>query len=106
MLDSTPPRLSAATSHRIDQQIKRAFRHTYGAEAGLRTLVRLATTEMLRAGATPKEIHRALIERVNQHPGRGKPSLLTGESRSETLTKLMLAWCDETCAAAQVEATR
>lgn len=105
MLESTPPSLSAAIAHRIDQQIKRAFRHTYGAEAGLRTLVRLGTTEMLRAGASPEAIQKALIERVQHHPGQGKPSLLTGESRSVALTRLMLEWCNETCASAGEEAT-
>ena len=87
--------LSAATAHRLDQQIKRAFRHTYGAESGLRTLVRLGTSEMLRAGASRAAIRNALVQRVSNHPGQGKPSLLTGESRSDALTKLMLAWSDE-----------
>jgi hypothetical protein len=86
---------SAGTAHRLDQQIKRAFRHTYGAESGLRTLVRLGTTEMLRAGASRVAIRNALVARVANHPGQGKPSILTGESRSAALTKLMLVWSDE-----------
>jgi hypothetical protein len=104
--DSQPThetKLSPATAHRLDQQIKRAFRHTYGAEAGLRTLVRLAATEMLRAGASRDVVRKALIERVDDHPGRGKPSLLTGESQSAALTRLMLGWCDEICARAVKE---
>ena len=96
-------KLSPATAHRLDQQIKRAFRHTYGAEAGLRTLVRLAATEMLRAGASRDVVRKALIERVEDHPGRGKPSLLTGETQSAALTRLMLGWCDEICARAAKE---
>ena len=96
-------KLSPATSHRLDQQIKRAFRHTYGAAAGLRTLVRLAATEMLRAGASRDIVRKALVERVEHHPGRGKPSLLTGESQSAALTRIMLGWCDEICARAATE---
>ncbi len=89
--------LSSATAHRIDQQIKRAFRHTYNAEAGLRTLVALGATEMLRAGATRENVRAAMVERVNNHPGDGKPSLVTGESRAGSLTRLMLTWGDEAC---------
>ena len=89
--------LSTATAHRIDQQLKRAFRHTYNAEAGLRTLVALGATEMLRAGATREDVRNAMVGRVDNHPGHGKPSLVTGESRAMTLTRLMLGWGDEAC---------
>jgi hypothetical protein len=89
--------LSAATSHRIDQQIKRAFRHTYNAEAGLRMLVGLGAAEMLRAGATREAVRDALLARVEGHKGSDKPSLLTGESRSEALAKMVSSWCDEVC---------
>src|SRR4051812_48072438 len=89
--------LSTATAHRIDQQIKRAFRHTYNAEAGLRTLVVLGVNEMLRAGATRGSVRDALVARLNNHPGDGKPSLLTGESRAATLSRLMLTWGDDAC---------
>jgi len=97
-------KLSPATAHRLDQQIKRAFRHTYGAEAGLRTLVRLAATEMVRAGASRDAVRKALIERVEDHPAPGKPSLLTGESQSAALTRIMLGWCDEMYARAEKKA--
>jgi hypothetical protein len=96
--------LNAATAHRIDQQIKRAFRHTYGAESGLRTLVRRGVEEMLRAGASPQEIRDALVARMQNHPAPGKPSLLTGESRATVLTRLMIAWADEVCSGAPVTA--
>jgi hypothetical protein len=92
-----PTTLRPATAHRLDQQIKRAFRHTYGAEAGLRTLVRLGASEMLSAGASKQAVRNAILERMQNHPSQGKPSLVTGESRWEALTKLVLAWADETC---------
>ena len=94
---ASPTALSTATAHRIDQQLKRAYRHTYNAEAGLRMLVGLGATEMLRAGATREAVHKAIIARVQSHPGHDKPSLLTGESRSSSLAKLIVAWCDEVC---------
>jgi hypothetical protein len=50
---------------------------------------------MLRAGASRVAIRNALVARVANHPGQGKPSILTGESRSAALTKLMLVWSDE-----------
>lgn len=89
--------VSTATAHRIDQQIKRALRHTFGAESGLRMLVKLGAHEMLRAGATPQAVCNALEKHVEAHSGLGKPSLLTGESRSDTLRKLVLNWCEEAC---------
>lgn len=89
--------VSTATAHRIDQQIKRAIRHTFGAESGLRMLVKLGATEMLRAGATRDAVHKALEAHVDAHAGMGKPSLLTGESRSDALRKLVRNWCEEAC---------
>lgn len=89
--------VSTATAHRIDQQIKRAIRHTFGAESGLRMLIKLGANEMLRAGATAEAVHAALEKHVDAHAGLGKPSLLTGESRSDALRKLVMGWCDEAC---------
>lgn len=89
--------VSTATAHRIDQQIKRAIRHTFGAESGLRMLIKLGANEMLRAGATPASVRTALEKHVDAHSGLGKPSLLTGESRSDALRKLVVTWCDEAC---------
>lgn len=94
--------LRSTTAHRIDQQIKRAFRHTYGAEAGLRTLVRLGASEMLRAGASREAIKNALTDRLRLHSGDNRTSLISGESQSEALTKRIGAWCDEACASAEV----
>jgi hypothetical protein len=89
------PKLSAPLAHRIDQQIKRAFRHTYNAESGLRMLVRLGVEQMARGGASRADIRTALVDRIAKHPGPGKPSLLTGESRTVALAKLVAAWADE-----------
>lgn len=97
---ATAVTLSAMTRDRLHKQIVRAVRHTYGAEAGLRTLVRLATSQMLSAGASREAVRRALTQCVVNHPtcDSGKPSLMTGETRSATLIRLMIGWADEACA--------
>lgn len=92
-----PDRLSTATANRIDQQLKRAYRHTFNAESGLRMLVTLGATEMMRAGATPGSVLDAILARVDAQAGSGKDSLLTGESRSVALSRLVRGWCDEAC---------
>jgi hypothetical protein len=92
-----PTSLCTATAHRIDQQIKRAFRHTYNAESGLRMLVRLGAVEMLRAGAQPDAVRAALLARIARHTGADKPSLITGETRSTTLSLLIVEWCNDVC---------
>jgi hypothetical protein len=91
--------LGNAIQDRLRNQIVRAFRHTYGAEQGLQTLVQLAAAQMLEAGASRADVHRALTDCVVKHPSlaSGKASLLTGESRSQGLTKQILLWADEAC---------
>jgi hypothetical protein len=88
---------------RIRNQLERAFRHTFGAEQGLRVLVKLATQQMLAAGRTRPSIHGALIRIVNEHPasGTGRSSLLSGRSRAEALTTMMLSWSDGTTTTAR-----
>jgi phytoene/squalene synthetase len=97
---ATADKLSGAVEERLRNQIGRAFRHTYGAESGLRTLVKLASSQMLAAGAAPAAVRNAIEQCLVNHPTctTGKPSLVTGEDRSVTLMKSMLAWADETCA--------
>ena len=96
----TGDRLGAAIEERLHNQIDRAFRHTYGAESGLRTLVKLASSQMLAAGADRASVRNAIAQCLVKHPTfiTGKPSLVTGEDRSVTLEKLMLLWADEACA--------
>jgi len=88
---------------RIRNQLERAFRHTFGAEQGLRVLVRLATQQMLAAGHTRPSIHGALMRLVSDHPasGTGRSSLLSGRSRAEALTTMMLSWSDSTMTTAR-----
>jgi len=95
-----PARLTTSLSRRLDNQIKRAYQHTYGARTGLRALVRQGTREMLAAGASRDAIRDAFAQCVSNHAS-GAPSdrnsVLTGESESVTLTELMLVWVEEVC---------
>jgi hypothetical protein len=92
--------LSRSTETRLQNQIARAFRRTYGAETGLRTLVWLATSQMRAAGASRSEMRLALKRcMVNRPPHQaGHPALVTSETQTAALTTLMLAWTDEACA--------
>ena len=94
-----PPGLSEALAHRIEQQIRRVYRHTFNAESGLRTLVHLGASSMRTAGATPREMHEAFVARVDSHAGAGKDSILSGNSHATTLRKQIVQWCDEVPAA-------
>ena len=96
---SGPARLTTSLTRRLDNQIKRAYQHTYGARTGLRALVRQGTREMLAAGASRELIRDAFTQCVSNAstiPGE-KHSVLTGEAESVTLTELMLAWVEEAC---------
>ena len=89
------PGLSDMLAHRIDQQIKRVYRRTYNAELGLKTLVRLAVTDMVVAGATPEQIRYTFVARIEDQSGAGRDSIVTGGSHASHITKRVLAWCDE-----------
>jgi hypothetical protein len=90
-----PPGLSEGLAHRIEQQIRRVYRRTYNAEFGLRTLVHLGASSMRSAGASRKEMHEALVRRVDNHAGAGKDSILSGNSHATALRKQIVEWCDE-----------
>jgi hypothetical protein len=92
--DAPPP----ATARRLNNQIARAFRGTYGARTGLRTIVRLTTRQMLQAGMPRDAIQRTLELCVLNHPARAvrdPHNIMTGESQSTTLAQLTRQWSDE-----------
>ena len=53
-----------AAARRLSNQVARVHNGTYGAGIGLRTLVRLTSAQMLRAGASPDAVARALSDLV------------------------------------------
>jgi hypothetical protein len=96
----------AATARRLSNQIARAFRGTYGARTGLRTIVRLTTQQMLLAGNSPDTIRRTLESCVLNHPARvlnDPQNIVTGETQSATLAQLTRKWSDEVLAVANVD---
>ena len=92
--DAPPP----GTARRLNNQIARAFRGTYGARTGLRTIVRLTTLQMLQAGTPRATIQRTIESCVLNHPARDvrdPHNIVTGESQSTTLAQLARQWSDE-----------
>ena len=95
-LGSATPSWRGPTRQRLDNQLARALRNSYGAEQGLRVVVRVATQELLRAGMTRSEVHATLSSVVAEHPGTGasRSSLVTGRSRAESLASMIVRWSD------------
>jgi len=58
-----------AAARRLSNQVARVRNGTYGAGIGLRTLMRLASVQMLRAGASHEAVVRALADLVLNCPG-------------------------------------
>ena len=54
--------VSEVAGRRLSNQVARAYRGTYGARTGLRTIVRAMSTQMLRAGASAEAVARALSD--------------------------------------------
>lgn len=88
--------LSTTGRERIQRLILRAIQHSYGAESALRAAVRSGAAEMFQAGATREAVREAVANCVAFHPASlpDKPSLLTGESRAEAVTRRMMEWTD------------
>ena len=88
--------LRGPARRRLDNQLSRALRNSYGAEQGLRVVVGVVTQQLLRAGMSRDEIRVALADVVAQHPGSGgsRTSLLTGQSRAEGLAAMIVRWSD------------
>ena len=53
-----------AAARRLSNQIARAHSGTYGAQAGLQTLAKSVSLQMLRAGWSPDAVARALADYV------------------------------------------
>jgi CheY-like chemotaxis protein len=89
--DNVPATVPAASGRRLSNQIGRAFRGTFGAKTGLRTIMRSVAAEMLAAGATEQSVARALEMCVLHHPARtdcDSHSLISGASHSAVLIEL------------------
>lgn len=84
--------LNGSTELRLHNQLTRAFTNSFGAEQGLRELVRLATMQMLATGTSRAAIRDALIRVVNDHAAYAAAG--EGQMRGATLSAMMLEWSD------------
>ncbi len=90
--------LPYAAARRLSNQISRAFRGTYGARTGLRTIVRSVTRQMLVAGSSPDAVARTIEHCVLNHPAclAGDPqNIMTGRSHSRMLVELTRQWVEQ-----------
>lgn len=83
--------LSDLAARRLSNQIGRAFRGTFGARTGLRTIARSVAQQMLAAGSGEEAIALTFEQCILEHPGRligeGR-NVLGGESHSRMLIEL------------------
>lgn len=103
--DSVPTVVPAASGRRLASQIGRAFRGTFGAKTGLRTLMQSIAEKMLADGVTAQGVAQAFEACVMQHPARtgcDSPSLISGKPPSAVLVGL----ATECVAAASLQAQR
>ena len=98
--ENFPAVLPAASGRRLSSQIGRAFRGTFGAKTGLRTLMQSIAAKMLADGVTEHDIAHTFETCVMQHPARSgcdSHSLISGKAHSAVLVELA-----HECAAAAV----
>lgn len=83
--------LTPASARRVSNQIGRAYRGTYGAKTGLRTIVRAIARQLLVDGLTTDVVARAFEQCVLMHPdrpGHDPLNVVTGQTYSEMLVAL------------------
>ena len=83
--------LTDQARRRLSNQVARAYRGTYGARTGLRTLGRSIARRMIGAGCPADVVSAALARVVLDHPASitaDRRDLVTGEPRSMALVEL------------------
>ena len=89
--DNFPAVLPPASGRRLSSQIGRAFRGTFGAKTGLRTLMQSIAATMLADDMTEQDIAQAFETCVMQHPARSScdsHALISGKAHSAALVEL------------------
>lgn len=87
-----PAVLAPAARRRLSNQIERAFRGTYGAKTGLRTLVCTMAGDLLARGATSDAVAKSFEECVFEHsadPAATPRAVVAGQASSATLVALI-----------------
>lgn len=90
--------LPDVAARRLSNQIARAFRGTYGARTGLRTIARAVAQQMLDAGSTQEAIALTFEHCVLRHPDRligEQRNIPGGEPHSRMLVELTRACVTE-----------
>ena len=90
-----PPHLSQRTWTRLTRQIAAYLRTRLNNNVTLRSLVRVAASEMRLAGARPDEVAAAMRRAVREHPELtmlDRTNVVTRRLASEELLDLMLEW--------------
>jgi hypothetical protein len=84
--------LTDQSRRRLANQVARAYRGTYGARTGLRSLGRLVALRMIGEGWSSEAVTAALARVVLDHSGAAgdeHKNLVTGETRSTELVEVM-----------------
>ena len=66
--DRSDGALSSVEARRVANQIERVLNGTFGAESGLRMIVRSIARQLLVAGSSPEDVSLALEREVLDHP--------------------------------------
>lgn len=83
--------LSAAAQRRMSNQLARAYRGTYGARTGWRTIVRSVARQMLTAGSSAESVSHVFESYVMNHPagfGADPRNIVTGKNHSQMLVEV------------------
>jgi hypothetical protein len=85
------PALTDAAARRMSNQLTRAYRGTYGARTGLRSIVLALARQMIRDGVSPEATARAFERCVLDHSARAfgdAPPVTSGASHPRVLIDL------------------
>jgi hypothetical protein len=67
--DRSDGTLSSVEARRVANQIERVLHGTFGAQSGLRMIVRSIARQLLVAGSSAEAVSQALEREVLEHPG-------------------------------------
>ena len=90
--------LSGIATRRLSNQIDRANRGTFGAQTGLRTIVKAVAREMMRAGTSSDVVSAAITNYLVNHPTQPGWKQTAGNLTSTMLIDLVQQSVDEVAA--------
>jgi hypothetical protein len=82
--------LTDQSRRRLTNQVGRAYRGTYGARTGLRSLARQFAVRLIEGGCSPESVSTSLARVVLEHSAsnQGGRNLVTGETLSTALVEI------------------